>query len=98
VNLAFHPAATAELARTAAWYELCRAGFGDVFMRAVETAVALALERPWAAPAWPGCADIRVRRVARFPHQLPYVVEERHIRVLAIAHTRQRPGYWVDRL
>jgi hypothetical protein len=33
----------------------------------------------------------------RFPFALPYVMREDLVVVLAIAHVRRRPGYWLER-
>ena len=45
-------------------------------------------------------ADLTVRRraVTRFPYHVVYLELESHIRILAIAHDRRKPGYWHDRL
>jgi plasmid stabilization system protein ParE len=34
----------------------------------------------------------------RFPYGVIYRVVGDEIQILAIAHTRQRPGYWIERL
>jgi hypothetical protein len=36
--------------------------------------------------------------MARFPFALPYLVLEELVVVLAIAHVRRRPGYWLKRV
>ena len=43
---------------------------------------------------------VNVRRVfvKRFPFSLYFVVLANHYRVVAVAHARQRPFYWRDRL
>ncbi len=35
---------------------------------------------------------------ARFPYAVIYVEEPDHVLVLAFAHFKRRPGYWIDRL
>jgi hypothetical protein len=44
--------------------------------------------------------DLTVRRraVQRFPYHVVYLELPTHIRILAIAHDRRKPGYWNDRL
>ncbi len=37
-------------------------------------------------------------RVERFPCYAAYVVQESGATVVAIAHERRRPRYWIDRL
>lgn len=34
----------------------------------------------------------------RFPFALPYLVLEELVVVLAVAHVRRRPGYWLQRV
>ena len=34
----------------------------------------------------------------RFPYAVIYVEEPDHVLVLAFAHFKRRPGYWIDRL
>lgn len=34
----------------------------------------------------------------RFPYAVIYVEEPDHLLILAFAHFKRRPGYWVDRL
>jgi hypothetical protein len=36
--------------------------------------------------------------VTRFPYHVIYLETGTHIRILAIAHDRRKPGYWTDRL
>ena len=45
-------------------------------------------------------ADLPARRraVTRFPYHVVYLEMASHIRILAIAHDRRRPGYWKGRL
>jgi plasmid stabilization system protein ParE len=69
--------------------------------RAAELARSLDLvtsqPRAW-APTGPRRADLRRRVLARFPYSIVYRVEGDLVRVLAVMHQRQRPGYWRDRL
>jgi plasmid stabilization system protein ParE len=37
-------------------------------------------------------------RLKRFPYLIVYRVTEHRIDIIAVAHGRRRPGYWVDRL
>jgi plasmid stabilization system protein ParE len=43
-------------------------------------------------------AEARRHFGGRFPYAVIYVEEPDHILVLAFAHFKRRPGYWVDRL
>lgn len=41
--------------------------------------------------------DRRRFPLRRFPYSIIYYIRDDELRVVAIAHHRQRPGYWVDR-
>jgi hypothetical protein len=48
----------------------------------------------------PGVSDQTIRRrpVRRFPYHVVYIELADRLQILAIAHDRRRPGYWVGRL
>lgn len=96
----FSAEAASELYAAATWYDEQRPGLGEAFIDAVETALGLLAEWPSSGMPIPGMAsglDIRRIPVARFPYHLPYVAMEDHLRVLAVAHDRRRPGFWAPR-
>ncbi len=47
-------------------------------------------------PNLPADLTVRRRAVKRFPYYLVYLEMATHIRILAIAHDRRKPGYWKD--
>jgi plasmid stabilization system protein ParE len=91
--------AEAELVDAASWYESHREGLGAAFLGAVEATVARIAEAPRVGSMVPSLADPDVRRrpVQRFPYHIVYMELPDHLRVLAIAHDRRRPGYWMGR-
>lgn len=91
--------AEAELAEAARWYESHRAGLGMAFLDAVDNAVARIAEMPSMGSPLPGSADetLRRRAVLRFPYHVIYLELPDRLQVLAVAHDRRRPGYWVGR-
>jgi plasmid stabilization system protein ParE len=96
----FSAEAASEFDWAAAWYDEQGLGLGGAFIDAVETALGSLSEWPASGVLIPGVVcDLEIRRVpvARFPYQLPYVLLEDHVRVLAVAHDRRRPGYWSSR-
>lgn len=100
VPVRFSSEAASELGSAAAWYDEQRSGLGEAFIDAVETTLAVLSEWPESGALIGGVvSELKIRRVpvARFPYQLPYVVLEDHVRVLAVAHDRRRPGYWSSR-
>jgi len=101
VRVRLHPGARADLTSAGDWYELQVPGLGADLADEVERAMDAIAERPAAWPLWPGvgeAAGVHRFLMARFPFALGYLMEGDEIVVLAIAHLRRRPGYWVDRL
>lgn len=96
-----HDAAREELREAAVFYERSREGWGDVFLDAVDAAIASILDP---SVGW-GFYDDRVtvpqlysRSVNGFPYDLIYVATDEEVFILAYAPERRRPGYWRDRL
>ncbi len=76
------------------------AGLGADLTDEVDHALDAIAERPMTWPARPGIAEaLGIRRflMARFPFAVAYVVEGDEVVILAIAHLRRRPGYWLRR-
>jgi len=96
MDVLFHRLAAQEYRDARRWYERRRAGLGAELKAAVEKAV----ERIAAQPdRWPVFRD-RYRRVRlrRFPYALYYHIDNLDdILILAVAHHRRRPGYWLRR-
>jgi len=92
--------ANAEMVDAARWYESHRDGLGAAFLDEVDAAVERIAGAPRVGATVPGVADPDVRRrpVKRFPYHVVYLELADHLRVLALAHDRRRPGYWVGRL
>ena len=88
------------MVESARWYETQRVGLGVEFVGAVDNAVARISETPRMGSPVPGIADetIRRRAVRRFPYHVVYVELPDRLQVLAVAHDRRRPAYWVGRL
>jgi toxin ParE1/3/4 len=100
MKLRIDPAAKLELAHAAGWYEDRRRGLGLEFLAVVDAALQTICGNPLRCahletlPEEPG-----VRRVLlnRFPYAIVFEVAVDEVWILAIAHTRRRPGYWHDR-
>ena len=89
--------ATEELAEAVRWYESRRPGLGANLLDEVDRAV-----RQVATNATVGAAlssDQKTRRIllSRFPYQVVYRIRPSEIVVIALAHSRRRPGYWLTR-
>ena len=88
------------MAEAARWYETQRVGLGTEFLGAVDNAVARIAENLRLGSLVPGVSDraIRRRAVSRFPYHVVYMDLSDRLQILAVAHDRRRPGYWVGRL
>lgn len=89
-----------ELEEALRWYENQRSGLGSKFLFAVDEALTQIQRMPGAGTRVPYVkTELQVRRVAlqKFPYHVVYLEEAHAIRVLAFAHARRRPGYWMSR-
>jgi toxin ParE1/3/4 len=94
-NVIFHPLAEQELLNAVSYYEQQEAGLGLDYLGEVEHAVNFLVRYPEAG------AEVRnaICRLTlpKFPYSLLYRVVEEQIRVLAVAHHKRKPEYWVNR-
>ncbi len=96
MNYGFHPAAEAEHLEQITFYESRRQGLGaryrDHFVKTMENVCAAANRYPIEhAP------DIRRVRLQPFPLTIIFRERDTTIQVLAVAHYRRQPSYWVGR-
>jgi plasmid stabilization system protein ParE len=97
----FDGEADAEYRFAGRWYEARREHLGVEFFDAVDATIDQIVAMPGAGARvrqLPAELTVRRRAVARFPYHVVYLELTSHIRVLAIAHDRRKPGYWKDRL
>jgi plasmid stabilization system protein ParE len=94
----FHPAARTELLAAVDWYAQRDPIVATAFAQVIDTALKEIAAVPLAWPTWAGRADLRWRPLRRFPHSLVYLVDETAIVVVAVAHQKRRPGYWLRRV
>ena len=101
MRLELHPEARAELRSAALWYDERRTGLGDEFIAEVSATLARIGNAPESYPAWSGtrAADPLIRKatVQRFPYLIAFEKHEQHLLVLAVAHAKRRPLYWLTR-
>jgi toxin ParE1/3/4 len=101
VRLELHPEAQAELRSVALWYDERRPGLGDEFISEISASLDRVCGAPESYPAWPGTRAegplIRKATIQRFPYVIAFEEHERHLLVLAIAHSKRRPLYWLTR-
>jgi len=101
VRVELHPEARAEFRSAAIWYDEQRPGLGDEFVAEVTAMLTRIAQASHAYPLWPNVKDtaVPIRRalVQRFPYAIAFEVHSNEIRVLAVAHAKRRPLYWVTR-
>jgi toxin ParE1/3/4 len=94
-SVIFHPLAEQELLDAVSYYEQQETGLGLEYLGEVEHAVNFLMRYPEAGSKVRG--SIRRLTLPKFPYSLLYRVSEEQIRVLAVAHHKRKPQYWVDR-
>ena len=94
----FHREARAEYREALAWYAARSLDAADGFADAVAHGIRGIRELPAAWPMWQGRRDIHVRVMQRYPYSIVYIVRDSQIVIIAVAHQRRRPGYWLSRM
>jgi len=100
VKVLLHAGATADVTAAGDWYESQQPGLSIDFLAEVGRALEVIGETPRTWPVWPRTPQNReIRRylLSRFPFALAYQVLPGRIVVLAVAHVRQKPRYWLSR-
>jgi plasmid stabilization system protein ParE len=92
----FDPDAKAEFLEAVRYYEKCQKGLGRRFRVAIETAVQLISESPFMYRSLK--APFRRYLLPKFPYSIIYSIEPDHIHIIAVAHNKRKPGYWLNRL
>ena len=97
MNYFFHPAAEAEFLEVVGYYESKAPGLGDAFAQEFKALAELIGESPkaWQIERKP---DIRRAPLHRFPLSIVYRQKPAGFQVLAVAHDRRRPQYWLGRM
>jgi plasmid stabilization system protein ParE len=93
--LELQPSALAEAEEAAAWYAERDQHMGALFVEALDAALDRILEAPSRWPIY--LHGTRRVRLVRFPYLIVYREEPARILVVAIAHTKRRPGNWSKR-
>ncbi|MBM83101.1 MAG: hypothetical protein CMJ78_21275 [Planctomycetaceae bacterium] len=95
VRTSFHPEATAELETSAEWYAKQSTTVARDFLIAVDST----LESIETDPERFALIDDRHRScsVQKFPFQVIFRSQDDRLHIIAIAHAKRRPGYWIGR-
>jgi len=94
--LEYHPGASDDVAKAFDDYSAIDADLGERFKLELDRAEELVHRSP---ETWGRYFhDTQGFRFRGFPFIMAYIIRDNRIIVIAIAHTRRRPVYWLDRL
>ena len=95
------PEAVVELAEAAAWYETRQPGLAIRFLQEVDHTQHAIQSRPLSFPKLAHTSvDLEIQRalLPQFPYALVFIELQTETRILAAAHTKRHPDYWLNRL
>jgi len=101
IPVRFAPEVPEELAEAVLWYEARRSGLGEELLDEIDETLPLVGSRPRSFPRLLDVGashEIRRALLARFPYAIVFLVRQEEVRVLAVAHVKRRPGYWLGRI
>jgi toxin ParE1/3/4 len=90
-----HPDALAEAEAARQWYQVRSDDAADAFLAELNLGVESIRVSPKLYPRYIGGTHRYLMR--RFPYLIVYQLLEAKIRVIAVAHSRRKPGYWKTR-
>jgi len=95
VEVRLHPDAEGELRAAYLWYLDRSQIVAEAFQLEIDHAIQVISESP---TRWPHVTESERRYVfPRFPFSLVYRVKPQIVEVIAVAHQKRRPKYWVER-
>ena len=95
MNIVFLWEAQFEFLDAISYYEREQPGLGQRFKDEVDRSVLWIAERPRVCRLRRG--GYRRLNLRIFPYYVPYIIREPKLWVLAVAHTRRKPEYWIER-
>ena len=90
-----HPQAIKEARAAREWYSARNAEAAEAFTAELDTAIQMIDEAPRRWPRYLG--ETRRYLLRRFPFFVVFREANDRIEILAIAHARRQPGYWLRR-
>ncbi len=91
------PAAEGDLAQAAEWYEIRRPGLGLKLLIDADHLLQRVAEAPLSFALWRPDQPWRKALLGRFPYAIFFRLVADELEVVAVAHTRRRPGFWIGR-
>jgi plasmid stabilization system protein ParE len=95
MNVIFLDAASREFSQAFAYYESQQPGLGERFEEEVARGIRWLAENPNALPLRRDA--YRRLNLHVFPYYIPYIVRGSTLWVVAVAHARRLPEYWIKR-
>ena len=95
MKITFLEEANSEFSAAVAYYDNQQPGLGLRFEEEIEQALHWLAEHPQINPLRRGI--YRRMNLRIFPYYVPYVIRESTLWVIAVAHARRRPEYWIKR-
>jgi plasmid stabilization system protein ParE len=94
----FHPLAEKELDEAVAYYEALELGKGRELLQRIQAAIEQARQFPKSAPISRGSVrSLVIQPAQRWSYTLHYRATPSVIRILAVAHQKRQPFYWLQR-
>jgi plasmid stabilization system protein ParE len=95
MNVVFIEEASREYSDASIYYETQQPGLGERFEEEIDWAIRWLVEHPNTLPLRRGV--YRRLNLHVFPYYIPFVVRGSVLWVIAVAHQRRRPEYWITR-
>ena len=92
----FHPAAEIEYLESIAYFESKKPGLGATYLEDYERIMKNICQAPHRYPIEKQ-PDIRRVKMNKFPYFILFRESSNIVQVLAVAHYRRRPQYWLGR-
>jgi toxin ParE1/3/4 len=97
-RLNIRPAAEADVAEAARWYDQRQQGLGDEFVGEVDQAIVRVLENPLAFRVIRRRHEVRCVLTHRFPYRIFFSLKGDTVVVHAVSHGHRHDRHWKDRL
>lgn len=101
MRVELHPEARAEVRAAALWYDEQRPGLGDRFIERVDEVLHRLEDAPAIYRVWPGtdAAPVPIHKAVldQFPYLVAFDLHTDSVLILAVAHAKRQPLYWLAR-
>ena len=97
MRIEFHKGARRDLVEGFRWYEKHSEQAARGLIDQVSVALDAINKDPTRFRPWKAGSQIRVINLERYPYQLFYLITGTLVTIVATAHEKRRPGYWIRR-